>query len=89
MGVAMKLDETITPDPADPNPLDAYGPSPGRHELVVASCRFTSWTSNGTADSTWVVRYYLRGVLGEVPEYDFTALVASLGLQPTGRMGDP
>lgn len=80
----MTLDRTIIPNPAAPDALDAYGSAPGRHELVVASCRYV--VPDHGAQSHFVTRYYLRGAAGEVPMADFMAFVASHELQPTGRM---
>lgn len=76
----LRLDPSILPDPSKPQKWDAYGSEPGKHDLVVQLATFNDY------ERSLKLTLYLRGELRNMDESMFIAFLASLAMQPTGRM---
>jgi hypothetical protein len=77
----LRLDPSTLPDPYKPQKWDAYGSAPGKHEFIVADV----FVSNA---ALYQSIYVHSGETRTIPADDLALVLATLGLQPTGRMTD-
>lgn len=77
----LRLDPSTLPDPYKPQKWDAYGSAPGKHEFIVADV----FVSNA---ALYQSIYVHSGETRAIPADELALVLATLGLQPTGRMTD-